>query len=285
MDFYPRSPCGERLHYDNYNLHCVEISIHALLAESDNSSVNTADKEARFLSTLSLRRATEWCGPMGTRYEISIHALLAESDLIQAMPHLTARLFLSTLSLRRATHGCYSLRHSAQFLSTLSLRRATTRIARYQSNHTDFYPRSPCGERQPARTRNDKHNIFLSTLSLRRATGNSLSMLYNVVISIHALLAESDPRTLLTRFFPGIFLSTLSLRRATLTPSMVATLISFLSTLSLRRATASTHQERQAQHISIHALLAESDSSRHISKARSQHFYPRSPCGERPVNI
>ena len=34
-DFYPRSPCGERLHYDNYNLHCVEISIHALLAESD----------------------------------------------------------------------------------------------------------------------------------------------------------------------------------------------------------------------------------------------------------
>ena len=56
-DFYPRSPCGERLspidvpqyqilisihallaesdHFDNYNLHCVEISIHALLAESD----------------------------------------------------------------------------------------------------------------------------------------------------------------------------------------------------------------------------------------------------------
>ena len=33
--FYPRSPCGERLHYDNYNLHCTEISIHALLAESD----------------------------------------------------------------------------------------------------------------------------------------------------------------------------------------------------------------------------------------------------------
>ena len=25
-------------HYDNYNLHCVEISIHALLAESDSYS-------------------------------------------------------------------------------------------------------------------------------------------------------------------------------------------------------------------------------------------------------
>ena len=35
VDFYPRSPCGERLHYDNFYLHCVEISIHALLAESD----------------------------------------------------------------------------------------------------------------------------------------------------------------------------------------------------------------------------------------------------------
>ena len=35
VHFYPRSPCGERrVHYDNYNLHCV-ISIHALLAESD----------------------------------------------------------------------------------------------------------------------------------------------------------------------------------------------------------------------------------------------------------
>lgn len=34
----------------------------------------------------------------------------------------------------------------------------------------------------------------------------------------------------------------------------------FLSTLSLRRATASIRPERPKQHISIHALLAESDS-------------------------
>ena len=58
-DFYPRSPCGERLHYDNYNLHCVEISIHALLAESDQQPRQTRHcKKLRFLSTLSLRRAT-----------------------------------------------------------------------------------------------------------------------------------------------------------------------------------------------------------------------------------
>ena len=44
-------------HFDNYNLHCVEISIHALLAESDY------DTYAKVL-----------------RVNISIHALLAESD-------------------------------------------------------------------------------------------------------------------------------------------------------------------------------------------------------------
>ena len=57
-DFYPRSPCGER-HYDNYNLHCVEeISIHALLAESDPPVMIREPKPTGFLSTLSLRRAT-----------------------------------------------------------------------------------------------------------------------------------------------------------------------------------------------------------------------------------
>ena len=56
-NFYPRSPCGERpVHFVGLSA-LAPISIHALLAESDNinSSVNTADK-------------------------ISIHALLAESD-------------------------------------------------------------------------------------------------------------------------------------------------------------------------------------------------------------
>ena len=65
--FYPHSPCGERrinrdithrkrqflstlslrraTHYDNYNLHCVEISIHTLLAESDldNKTIQRAE--------------------------------------------------------------------------------------------------------------------------------------------------------------------------------------------------------------------------------------------------
>ena len=78
-NFYPRSPCGERrVHYDNYNLHCV-ISIHALLAESDEEKLQA-----------------------NTTGAISIHALLAESDRY-GRPIDVQFVFLSTLSLRRAT--------------------------------------------------------------------------------------------------------------------------------------------------------------------------------------
>ena len=57
----------------------------------------------KFLSTLSLRRATSarlahTLGPY-----ISIHALLAESDLIRPYANFANPGFLSTLSLRRAT--------------------------------------------------------------------------------------------------------------------------------------------------------------------------------------
>ena len=56
-NFYPRSPCGERLHAVKPLFVVFQISIHALLAESD-------------------RRSQSVYG--GGR--ISIHALLAESD-------------------------------------------------------------------------------------------------------------------------------------------------------------------------------------------------------------
>ena len=146
---------------------------------------------------------------------------------------------------------------------------------------------------------------FLSTLSLRRATGriNDISRLMK--ISIHALLAESDDiacgdRHKLCHFYPRspcgerlvfravssslvIFLSTLSLRRATLGAVTSPEVIRFLSTLSLRRATPRCQKRALAQSISIHALLAESDGRYQIPSHRHPHFYPRSPCGERPA--
>ena len=58
LNFYPRSPCGER-HNINSSVNTADkISIHALLAESDDVSVVEYKKAKEFLSTLSLRRAT-----------------------------------------------------------------------------------------------------------------------------------------------------------------------------------------------------------------------------------
>ena len=125
--------------------------------------------------------------------DISIHALLAESDLTMTIICLSAILFLSTLSLRRAT-GI---------------------MVFCGPQGSDFYPRSPCGERR-----------WLRCWKLAARD-----------ISIHALLAESDrisQRDKLqdSNFYPRSpcgerlrqrrielgkfrFLSTLSLRRAT----------------------------------------------------------------------
>ena len=56
------------------------------------------------------------------------------------------------------------------FLSTLSLRRATKHIVGTSQVFQNFYPRSPCGERQ----------------------ANAVDQILPGHISIHALLAESD---------------------------------------------------------------------------------------------
>ena len=124
-----------------------------------------------FLSTLSLRRATIisqtifiWVNnfyprsPYGERpcpeapvldaLSISIHALLTESDAVIGVVVVYQLVFLSTLSLRRATCWVRS-----------RLRRSS-----------NFYPRSPYGERR-----------------INRDIANG-----EREISIHALLTESD---------------------------------------------------------------------------------------------
>ena len=56
----------------------------------------------------------------------------------------------------------------------------------------DFYPRSPCGERRSHYRSSGPLKRFLSTLSLRRATVQIIIVIMYALISIHALLAESD---------------------------------------------------------------------------------------------
>ena len=57
-NFYPRSPCGERLQGTRSFCGRLAISIHALLAESDAGRPQPPGGLMLFLSTLSLRRAT-----------------------------------------------------------------------------------------------------------------------------------------------------------------------------------------------------------------------------------
>ena len=105
------------------------------------------------------------------------------------------------------------------------------------------------------------YQAFLSTLSLRRATGLYLVTEKDIPISIHALLAESDTKSREYAKKYRLFLSTLSLRRATKSNKLAVQKLVFLSTLSLRRATANQTN----------------------LPGKNQYFYPRSPCGERPV--
>ena len=165
--------------------------------------------------------------------------------------------------MRRATpnFGGYIRSHKS-FLSTLSLRRATCNFTQKRHPPHNFYPRSPCGERLVHALKFSNLMLFLSTLSLRRATNTIRKRQIIPIISIHALLAESDLWVLRKVPILGIFLSTLSLRRATSHLSKFNTSQRvFLSTLSLRRATFLLRKITITVDISIHALLAESDSS------------------------
>ena len=102
--FYPRSPCGERLRVTVHTCRDASISIHALLAESDQCPSRKTGRPLLFLSTLSLRRATQEAeATVSSVKRISIHALLAESDPFLSGKGLSFLRFLSTLSLRRAT--------------------------------------------------------------------------------------------------------------------------------------------------------------------------------------
>ena len=159
-----------------------------------------------FLSTLSLRRATQAKAFKVSALCISIHALLAESDFIwidktQSAPNFYPRspcgerrqvkqtcraeiIFLSTLSLRRATAADMSARREASIsihallaesdqakafkVSALCISihalLAESDIIRQHSkpDGSNFYPRSPCGERRELRnpSRPGKINFY-----------------------------------------------------------------------------------------------------------------------------
>ena len=192
---------------------------------------------------------------------ISIHALLAESD--------------------------FSHRESGQNYinfnprSPCGERQRRPLLIRIQR---DFNPRSPCGERLLAHALPPQ----LQDFNPRSPCGERPSAPQNILLT-------------------GKFQSTLSLRRATRERSHRGRTSEFQSTLSLRRATLRGHLPAKWHQISIHALLAESDPqaeqvelligiSIHALLAESddraqrrhkprRNFNPRSPCGERRLDL
>ena len=152
-----------------------------------------------------------------------------------------------------------------------------------KNRYLHFYPRSPCGER-----------LYCHCWHLLLQK-----------ISIHALLAESDPTTthistLMLYFYPR---SPCGERLLDVQPKDENTLDFYprspcgerlhFATLKFVNPYISIHallaesditdiDFRIIAKISIHALLAESDTNPRSRLRPLCNFYPRSPCGERP---
>ena len=168
--FYPRSPCGERPVAAERRRRHKAISIHALLAESDLWQYPGHDPQP----------------------DISIHALLAESDTITFNPPVKTTISIHALLAESDAWAWCWPTITAKFLSTLSLRRATRT------------------RREAAAMKNISIHALLAESDHGQIFGKN-----RIVISIHALLAESDPHASDTEDIKHKFLSTLSLRRAT----------------------------------------------------------------------
>ena len=246
MYFYPRSPCGERRAGCGHVAGGHQISIHALLAESDSKIPPPGSRSRIFLSTLSLRRATALEGVVTLQqYDFYPRSPCGERHVPFTVADLGKR-FLSTLSLRRATKAS-----STPFSDDpISIHALLAESDKSPANSGPciryFYPRSPCGERR----------------------GRWSTLPIDTAISIHALLAESDTSILHKiladwDFYPR---SPCGERRQAMSPASIP--IGFLSTLSLRRATQIKQTCRAKISISIHALLAESDLIRYRINAK-----------------
>ena len=101
-NFYPRSPCGERHWSVNIKRPAAKF-LSTLSLRRATLVIRWLIHRKLFLSTLSLRRATLFLICRHLFNSISIHALLAESDVNDDGTIQAASVFLSTLSLRRAT--------------------------------------------------------------------------------------------------------------------------------------------------------------------------------------
>ena len=122
-----------------------------------------------------------------------------------------------------------------------------------------FYPRSPCGERRVWMGGLSCNGNFYPRSPCGERLWPGLLARPFFLISIHALLAESD------------------------TPARISSRLPLISIHALLAESDTwARGSRVTYVISIHALLAESDRLPTALRTPHHNFYPRSPCGERP---
>ena len=214
-----------------------------------------------FLSTLSLRRATRRCigfqwltgnfyprSPCGERPQKRYHGSAAAGNFYPRSPCGERHMCLLPAT------------KPAQFLSTLSLRRATNVRITHNPGPCYFYPRSPCGERRPTMQR--ALGVFSISIHALLAESDPKGNVHymGVYISIHALLAESDPWKLPQipgpkNFYPR---SPCGERHPIYTLPAAPYVISIHALLA-ESDLANIYETVNRNRISIHALLAESD--------------------------
>ena len=145
------------------------ISIHALREEGDFGRIWTASFTTRFLSTPSVRRATNAVQLILEGRSISIHALREEGDTTR--PETGNPEKISIHALREEGDDYRLVKLGTLDISIHALREEGDLITRSGQNSTF---------------------AFLSTPSVRRATCKRSSREYGNVISIHALREEGD---------------------------------------------------------------------------------------------
>ena len=161
------------------------------------------------------------------------------------------------------------------------MRRATADTTGAETAHENFYPRSPCGERQCTPWNSPVLCYFYPRSPCGERPGSVSGISSSNAISIHALLAESDGAIGQLQCVLGYFYPRSPCGERHDTSSLMQCQVKFLSTLSLRRATCNFTQKRRP----LHNFYPRSPcGERRLPKKNRPsegYFYPRSPCGER----
>ena len=279
-NFYPRSPRGERLEGQAKGNNERKF-LPSLPARGATTRSSSAVFIIVFLPSLPARGATTLKGL--SHAETTFLPSLPARGATRPTAFLHRPTAISTLAPREGSDGCIQLSPDTPIISTLAPREGsdTTRSTTFCGMQY-FYPRSPRGERQkrvnsallisgflpslPARgatppcARDGRISTFLPSLPARGATRQN-----------HASAGGSLP-----------FLPSLPARGATaIVPAYRFTVD--ISTLAPREGSdlAPTFGNEDIQAISTLAPREGSDPANLRASRKADHFYPRSPRGER----